>query len=125
MYSGDLKSDLVWTLNGPKEVGLQMVWISNGIWNPEAWPFENQINGRHFVKNHLKSGQEHPDFEWSSFQTVGIKAIAKAWPFENQTIFNLTFNILNGRILDPHCIDLFWTYYVTWPTVLTKLFEQS
>ena len=30
-YSGDLKSDLVWILNGPKQVGLQMVWISNGI----------------------------------------------------------------------------------------------
>ena len=26
MYSGDLKSDLVWILNGPKEVGLQMVF---------------------------------------------------------------------------------------------------
>ena len=30
-YSGDLKSDLVWISNGPKEVGLQMVWILNGI----------------------------------------------------------------------------------------------
>ena len=30
-YSGDLKSRLVWILNGQKEVGLQMVRISNGI----------------------------------------------------------------------------------------------
>ena len=30
-YSGDLKSDLVWISNGTKQVGLQMVWISNGI----------------------------------------------------------------------------------------------
>ena len=27
----DLKSGLVWILNGQKEVGLQMVWILNGI----------------------------------------------------------------------------------------------
>ena len=30
-YSGDLKSNLVWISNGPKQVGFQMVWISNGI----------------------------------------------------------------------------------------------
>ena len=31
LYSGDLKSDLVWISNCPKQVGLQMVWISKGI----------------------------------------------------------------------------------------------
>ena len=30
-YLGDLKSGLDWILNGQKEVGLQMVWISNEI----------------------------------------------------------------------------------------------
>ena len=30
-YSEDLKFRLVWILNGQKEVGLQIVWISNGI----------------------------------------------------------------------------------------------
>ena len=30
-YGGDLKSGLVWIFNGQKEVGLQMVWISNGM----------------------------------------------------------------------------------------------
>ena len=29
--SGDLKSGLAWISNGQKEVGLQMVWIPNGI----------------------------------------------------------------------------------------------
>ena len=29
--NGDLKSQLVWILNGQKEVGVQMVPISNGI----------------------------------------------------------------------------------------------
>ena len=38
----DLKSELVWILNGQKEVGLQMVPILNGIWKPEAQPFEIQ-----------------------------------------------------------------------------------
>ena len=50
-------------------------------------------NGCHFVKNHLKSGLKHLDFEWSSFwmvETIGI-AIAKAGPFENLTIWNQTF----------------------------------
>ena len=42
IYSWDLNSDLVRILKGPKEFGLQMVWISNGIWNPEAQPFEIQ-----------------------------------------------------------------------------------
>ena len=37
-YSRDLKSRLVWTSNGEREVGLQMIWILNGIWNPEAQP---------------------------------------------------------------------------------------
>ena len=35
-----MKSGLVWILNGQKEVGLQMVRHSNGIWNPEDQPFE-------------------------------------------------------------------------------------
>ena len=37
-YSGDLKSDLVWILIGPKEVGF---WMGSEIWKP----------------NPLKSGQ--------------------------------------------------------------------
>ena len=48
-----LKSRHVQILKGRKEVGLQMVWISNGIWNPEAKPFEIQTNGTNFVKNYL------------------------------------------------------------------------
>ena len=31
MYSGDLNTTLVWYLNGPKEVGCQMVWYLNAI----------------------------------------------------------------------------------------------
>ena len=62
-------------LNGQKEVGLQIVQILNVIWNLEAQPFEIQTNGRHFIKNHLKSGQKSPDFEWSGFQMVGTIAL--------------------------------------------------
>ena len=89
------KSDLVWISNGQKEVGLQMVQISNGIWNLEAQPFEICTYGRHFVKNHLKSGQKHLDFEWSSLwmvDTIAI-AIAKAPPYETRTICNRTFKM--------------------------------
>ena len=91
--SGDLKSQLVWILNGRKEVGLQMVRILNGIWNLEAQPFEIRINGCHFIKNHLKSGQNCTDFEWFGFWMVGTRAIdiGKAQPFENRTIWNQTF----------------------------------
>ena len=49
-YIGDLKSNLVWISNGPKEVGLEMIWILNGIWNPVAQPYEIRTNGGHFVK---------------------------------------------------------------------------
>ena len=33
---------------------------------PEAQHFEIRTNGRHFVKNHMKSGHKRPDFKWSS-----------------------------------------------------------
>ena len=57
-------------------------WVANGQ------PFEIRTNGCHFIQNHLKFGQKCPDFEWSSFQMVGIIAmtIANTQPFENQTI---------------------------------------
>ena len=38
--SRDLKSGLVFISNGQKEVGLQMVQILSGIWNPEAQSFD-------------------------------------------------------------------------------------
>ena len=67
-----------------------MVQIFNGIWNLVSQPFEIQTNGHHFVRNHLKSGQKHSDFEWSGFWMVETLAIdiSKAWPFENRTILN-------------------------------------
>ena len=58
-----LKHNSPMETTGPTQVGLQMVWIMNGIWNPEAQPFEIQTDGLHFVINHLKSGQKHPDPE--------------------------------------------------------------
>ena len=39
---------------------------------------QNLDSSRHFVKNHLKSGQKCPHFEWSGFQMVGTIAIAIA-----------------------------------------------
>ena len=72
--SGDLQFGLVWILNGQKEVGLQMVQILKGIWNPKVQPFEIPTNGR-----------KRPDFEWSGFQMV--RTIATAQPFENRTTY--------------------------------------
>ena len=48
--------------------------------------FEIWTNGIHFVKNHLKSGQKHLNFEWSGFQMVETIAtsIAIVQPFKNQ-----------------------------------------
>ena len=59
----------------------------------QAQPFEILTNGRHFVKNHLKSGLKHPDFKWSGFWMVGTIAItiAKTQPFDNRTIWNPTY----------------------------------
>ena len=62
---------------------LNGIWMKSGsltIWNPDTQPI---------VKNHFKSKQKYPDFEWSGFQIVGTIAIAR--PFENQTIGNLIF----------------------------------
>ena len=49
---------------------LKRGWVANGIYNPEAQPFEIWTIGHNFVKNYLKSGQKSPDFEWSGFQMV-------------------------------------------------------
>ena len=35
-YSGDLNPELVWFLNGQKEVRYQMAWFSNCIWIPDS-----------------------------------------------------------------------------------------
>ena len=79
----DLKCGLVWILNGQKKVGLHLL---NGIWCPEAQPFEVPTNDSYFVKNPLNSRQKCPDFERSGFQMAGTIALAMAWPFEDRTI---------------------------------------
>ena len=55
--------------NGLKEVGLQIVWISNEIWTLEAWRFEIRTNGHHSDKlfglqtkvSVFKRSGPHPD----------------------------------------------------------------
>ena len=111
----------VWILNGQKEVGLQIVWILNWIWNLEGQPFEMWTNGCHFVKNHLKSRQKRTDFKWPGFRMVKTKAIAiaKAQPFENQPIWNQPlkspgfkcFQISKGWISDPHYVTSCLIFY--------------
>ena len=70
--SGGLKNGLVSILNGLKEMGLQTVWISNGIWNPESQPFGIQTNGRLFVQNHLKFGKNVCILNSSVFKWLGV-----------------------------------------------------
>ena len=116
-YSGDLNSELVWILNSPKEVGLQMVWITNGIWNPEALPFEIRTYGCHFVKNHLKSIWTNTSGFWMVWFSIGWD-LSIAWPFENQTTWSLTFKKSRiEMILDLKWSDfwspLYWTFWTT------------
>ena len=107
IYRGDLISSLVWISNDPKNG-----WVSNGpdfkgdlnsgsltIWKPDKWLL--------FCKNHLNSGQKHPDFEWSGLWMVWTLALAidKARPFENRTIWNSTFK-KSGFQMFP---DLEWS----------------
>ena len=124
-----------------KQVGLQMVRISNGIWNREAQPLEIRTNGCHFVKNYLKSGKSLVlnglVFEWLG-QAINI---AEAGPFENWTNWNpdqlksdlLKVRILhgrNGRISDPHCtrthrINLSFEWiFVRWWRHCLNIFEN-
>ena len=113
-YSGDLKSGLVWILNGQKEVGLQMVQISNGIWNPEAQLFEIQTNGRHFVKTFWNLDKNIQILNGPVFEMIGTIALAKPQPFEKGSLeiwplksLNFKcFRTSNGRISDPHCTQL-------------------
>ena len=51
--------------NGLKEVGLQIVRISNKIWTLEAWRFEIRTNGHHSVKP-LGLQTKVTVFKWST-----------------------------------------------------------
>ena len=59
-----------------------MVQISNGIRNL----FEISTNGRHFVKNHLKSGHKALDFEGSGFQMVGTYGDSSRQPLKTSLL---------------------------------------
>ena len=59
-YSGDLKFGLVWISNSRKEIGMQMVCVSNEIWYPEAQPFGILTNGLKPLGHH---GQSPKPFE--------------------------------------------------------------
>ena len=93
----EIKRSTVGISNGPKEVGLQIVWILNRIWNPETQPFKIRTNSGHFVKNHLKSLQKCLDFKWSGFRMVGAIAIAKTQPFEIQPSKSPDFKLSDFR----------------------------
>ena len=105
LNSGDLKSWLVLISNGQKEFGLQMVHILNGIWNPEALPFEIRTKDHHFVKNLLKSRQKCPDFERSGFQMDSAIAKGIAQASENQIIWNWIFKTSGFQM----CRDFEWS----------------
>ena len=60
--------DFVWS----KRSWLLMVRISNGIWNPEAQPFEIWTNGSHFVKPF------EIQTKMSEFRMIGTVVIAMA-----------------------------------------------
>ena len=58
--------------------------MGSEIWKPNH--FKSGQMAAILSKNHLKSRQKCPYFEWSSFRIVGTTAIAiaKARPFENR-----------------------------------------
>ena len=91
-----------------KQIGLQMVQIKKGIWNLEVWAIKiKQMEA--IQKNHLKSRQKCPDFEWSGFWKVETIAIAKTRPFEIWPLKSPDFKcfwIFNGQISDPQCISV-------------------
>ena len=77
-----------------------MVWILNGIWKPEAQPFEFRTNGRQpfFYK----------PFEIWVVGPIAL-AIAKARPFENLTILISTFKKL-GFQMDEFQMPIVYVY---------------
>ena len=100
-----------------------MVWILNGIWNPEAQSFEIRTNGCHFIINRLKSRQKCPDFKWSSFWIVGTIAIAKAWPFENR-LSKVQISNVSGFQMVRFQIPTVFVWYSDQPTFqLAKIFS--
>ena len=99
MYSGDLKSGQVWSSNGRKEVGLQMIPIPK--WDLKAGTPTIWIPDKKSL-----------DFEWSSFWMVGTITIAKARTFENGTIRNLTFKKSRFQMFPDFRSPLYTLLYV-------------
>ena len=97
LFSGDLKSGLVWISNGWKEVGLQMIWISNG----------NEIQ----KPNHLKLGQMAAILskpfeilrETFRFRMAWFSNGPIMWKPDHLKSNFQKFRILNGGISDPRC----------------------
>ena len=58
--------------------------MGSEIWKPDH--LKSGQMATIIVRNHLKSGQNHPDFEWFGSQMVGAIGIAKGQPFENGSI---------------------------------------
>ena len=85
LYSGDLKSGLVWF----QMVKKRLVCKWSGFYMGSEIRKPNHLKSGQmaaiWIKNHLKCEQKCPDFEWAGFRIVRTKAMAKAKPFENWT----------------------------------------
>ena len=86
--------------------------MGSETWQPNHLKSEQM--GGHFVKNHLKSGNKCPDFDWASFQMVGTItiAIAKTRPFEVRPSKNLDFNCFQISIVSRFQMVVFQIYTV-------------
>ena len=91
-YNRDLKSGLVLILNGQNEVGLQVVWILNGIWNLEA--ILDLGKWQPFSQTPFRIRTEMSGFwiVWflNGWGTIAIDKV-KAWSFEIRLSRSLDF----------------------------------
>ena len=73
-----------------------MVWILNGIWNPEAWPFEIQTKGQLLAVVLSKPFEilTKMYFEWSTFQVdLSYSYIYSATLWKTDHLKNRPFEI--------------------------------
>ena len=147
---GDLKSGLVWILNGQKVICLLLVWILIGIWILEAIPFEICTNGIMLSKTILNLDTNVLILNYWIFplQHLAPEPVAISWPHQilpKTHITSLTFKSPTNTTQHTHfqfyhantttrsVLAVYksnWSYFITyskllWGSTRAKLLNVS
>ena len=89
MHSRDLQSKIVWISYDQREVGSQMVWIANGIWNPGAQLFENLDKWVPFCQKPLEKWTKNSGFQMAGVGYIQVIIRPVKPPFKQSYAYNM------------------------------------